>query len=801
MIVKNFEQDDANATTKTKTIDDPRDTSTNRPTTLLELIQSVLMTFDDDRLRELRFAILMNDSYKKFVSRVEFEQSLEQAQDNSVETLFLGPSNYDQEFVDLGYRNIQALLYTPDLLVQRINNVAGKFNDGDKQVLPWDKNLVVPFGGSDLNRIAFCSDSSKGSAIVVSGESGSGKTWFAQKYIPNKLGTQDLALIYCSIQDDDEYDRIKSDNTLKNQRMACEKGMRYLYDEKRSNCKVYECLSNLSMEYNKERDTLAYRWLKDKITSALDDDDLAKEWWNSNATSKLQLKPIEKLVLVVDEVGKNPELARALVSIVRKLYQDIIRSNKANQVLLVLVGSGLDRHIRSDSGPYFAGDATQTTSSSFGTDPLKSNIIILKGPDLTAKTDPPVLGIPSTCLLRGTYSRILSTNTRMLTRGVLPMMKIPELTAYVSPDKLSARYVALGSTNIVMDYAARNYLVMNGVGRLKLDSIERQTALLRQFKLLLWERLMHIKDSNPAAAKILGDLDVKMPSDLDETLALGLVTSDINTTSPALRYLACNGYTAPLDAQDGIGFEIMLQYHLVRLCEAYSSRQSDSRKSRATHWVGRCDLRQAWPPFSAKGKSELSDFTVTQDTVEQRYSTSNNGDADDIGSIMDLLEDKDYFDLVMRQTVSNAQGADLMILSRKDAEVALHLFQCKNLKTIPGVNSKQVWESFESLGVERREGRVENISVEPDCGSAGYSYLGTQHFAKKLGEKLGTEVKIGHRILVFSKEWEGEWDDQNGGTNVLKKAFEKGVMVWTREMLEPTVSALYTTPADSRNSM
>ena len=117
------------------------------------------------------------------------------------------------------------------------------------------------------------------------------------------------------------------------------------------------------------------------------------------------------------------------------------------------------------------------------------------------------------------------------------------------------------------------------------------------------------------------------------------------------------------------------------------------------------------------------------------------------------------------------------------------------------MNSKQFWESFESLGVERREGREDNIDVEPNCGSAGYSYLGTQHFAKNLGRKLGTEVKIGHRILVFSKEWEGEWDGQNGGTDVLKKALERGVMVWTREMLEPTVSALYATPADSRNSM
>ena len=158
---------------------------------------------------------------------------------------------------------------------------------------------------------------------------------------------------------------------------------------------------------------------------------------------------------------------------------------------------------------------------------------------------------------------------------------------------------------------------------------------------------------------------------------------------------------------------------------------------------------------------------------------------------MDLLKDKEDVDLVIRQTVSNAQGADLMILSRTGGRVALNLFQCKNVESIPRMGSKAFMEYFSSVGVTiEMDGEI--IDVEPKSGSAGYSYLGTDYFAKKLGEKLGTEVHIDSRVMVFSEELDG------GDSNFLKKAAEKRVMVWTREMLEPTISALPGKTHDSK---
>ena len=58
--------------------------------------------------------------------------------------------------------------------------------------------------------------------------------------------------------------------------------------------------------------------------------------------------------------------------------------------------------------------------------------------------------------------------------------------------------------------------------------------LLTQFKLLLHASLAKIQDGNPASGKIMNDLNLKLPRDLDELSALGLVTADVKSTSAAL---------------------------------------------------------------------------------------------------------------------------------------------------------------------------------------------------------------------------------------------------------------------------
>ena len=207
------------------------------------------------------------------------------------------------------------------------------------------------------------------------------------------LGADNLALVYYSVQDNDGHREIIADDSIKKHSMACQKCMNYLA-EVRGEGRVYRCVSNLSMKYNKYRDQKSYKWLNERIGAIMNQDDDTKKWWNSDARTKYN--PVDKLVVVVDEVGKNPELARGLVSKVRDIYGDIT-SWKARNVLLVLVGSGLDFYIRN-----VIPDEDTRQKITFGTDPFKSIIIRLKGPVLTNGQDK-IYGIPTSSILNGTH--------------------------------------------------------------------------------------------------------------------------------------------------------------------------------------------------------------------------------------------------------------------------------------------------------------------------------------------------------------------------------------------------------------
>ena len=72
--------------------------------------------------------------------------------------------------------------------------------------MKWDRDFVKARNPEGLScTIEF----SKGAAIVVSGESGSGKTWFAKNQIPDDLGKENLALIYCSVDNNDGHSASK----------------------------------------------------------------------------------------------------------------------------------------------------------------------------------------------------------------------------------------------------------------------------------------------------------------------------------------------------------------------------------------------------------------------------------------------------------------------------------------------------------------------------------------------------------------------------------------------------------------
>jgi hypothetical protein len=208
----------------------------------------------------------------------------------------------------------------------------------------------------------------------------------------------------------------------------------------------------------------------------------ARLWWES-FSNKAPCETLDQLIIILDEVGKNPDFALGLVDEVRNILITIQNRGLAKSTMLVLVGSGLDGFIADSSSdlPIVTRENCQESFAlqSFGTDPSKSDVIIIHGPTLDDRV---IQGVKLDDIMRGTYSHVLATNTRMLFHGVIPIMTDEKHT--ISVEDLSSRS-KLGSTNIVMDYAARIYIRLNGMKRLEKGndgSLER--LLLKQFLLI-----------------------------------------------------------------------------------------------------------------------------------------------------------------------------------------------------------------------------------------------------------------------------------------------------------------------------
>jgi hypothetical protein len=246
--------------------------------------------------------------------------------------------------------------------------------------------------------------------------------------------------------------------------------------------------------------------------------------------------------------------------------------------------------------------------SSFDTDPYKSDVHVLMGPDPNRCV---IGGIRRKDINGGTYSKVLATNTRMLTRGVIPVLTSHHNMLRIGDLNKSARRVELGSTNVVMDYAARVYKNLNGLANLSPGSCEE--VLSKQFQLLMSARVHQPQMEkslsvlpNPA----FGTISKPSENDYEEVLKFGLITAKNTDTSAALQYLACKGLTVPLYAQDGLAFELVLQHHLFRRCQA------DGGQNTNTCFCGRYNLFQAWPPSSMR---KLSNPQEVEEEVTKRY--------------------------------------------------------------------------------------------------------------------------------------------------------------------------------------
>ena len=678
--------------------------------------------------------------------------------------------------LDEVYRRLETSFSPQDAIKGVLWELFKKNQDIELNGMNWMRDLVIPEEKGMLAS-TFPVDLTKGNAKIITGESGSGKSWFAKHWLPHKH--PDASFIYHELTDEDAEKFGNFGAQSEHLAEAYKTVMRLLMVNGNNATRVYSAVSELSRLNNKSRNEAAVELFEEIIQKTLHMNATASEWWERPRHT------LEKLVIILDEMGKKPDFARAIVDQVRHISIDICRRKLAKNVMIVLVGSGLDYFIKEDGlDSYLEADPSERIYyRHFGTDPMKSSVTILKGPDLEKQCE--ICNIPIKDIKRGTFSQVLATNTRMLMRGIVPILNSGFNTLRV--DNLSSRRVELGSTNVVMDYAARVYIDLNGLARIhEKDRSDFETLLLRQFQLLVFKYRSACGQTVPPnpASTTLFDVSHR---DYETVLKMGLITSNITGTSRALKYLACKGQTAPLFAQDGAAFELVLQHHLVRLCKAEYEEEDKA------YYCDRYELKQAWPPSPTKNEGLNTEEEVKTE-INQRYSSEQtvNRLASDVDEIASLVAGKANYDLVLRQTVGNAQGADVMVLRnrKQEKEATLDLYQAKHYKKFPSRSSKETIRAFASLGVRYDAGMIE---TRPTTGSEAYSYVGTLKFAQSLSSKLGIPVSIGKRIVVFSGAWNSLLECRSWNEFRFEEAAkENNVWIWTREMVEPTISALIT---------
>jgi len=335
-------------------------------------------------------------------------------------------------------------------------------------------------------------------AIVVAGESGAGKTCFS--YLVAEEAEYNILYKSLSVKKNsaETKETRKRTHTQMNEQLATSKSRQTLedvlgerdseeYPDLNEFLRNFVCLweangnpetltknTNLELLYtiktklNRNRDAWAKKILDLCIKEALCDKDHKKEFdrWLNGLWEKTD-RP-KNLAIIIDEVV-DTDLAEGLVSTVRETtatYSRLVQDH----VRLVIVGTGLDQ-IR-------YGDRV-------GTNPALSRLIVVQKPDIRkicgGKAN--LTELECNAILQGGFSQFLCSNSRMLFRSLIPIMKIKfhhqdanGLDEADRSHRLQERLKDVGSTRCLMDHAPRYYVNQNSVGNLKSRSRDNLLA-------------------------------------------------------------------------------------------------------------------------------------------------------------------------------------------------------------------------------------------------------------------------------------------------------------------------------------
>lgn len=743
---------------------------------------------------EIRSSVLIGVLYanKRIMMRLsEFTDGKELENLGSTDLTGVYRLGFDHAFDDarkLDFRLLQKVFFPSEVTVRKLAKAINDASELNEEVLVHVPDLVQVEGERNA-RYEEVLD--KSAALIITGESGSGKSWYVQHNLRDELQCNSSSGAFVYVEADAEMYK-------RNFAVASEKfydptedpemtevlynlAMQALGEIGLLEGRIYDTIRMKSTQYSLVRNSAAWQTLQDLVAEKLSGNIFAKDWWDQLVTHEHNRRIhgpcslVDELVIVIDDMGKIPECARGLLHEIRDIHRRLSVLVKGTKVQLVIVGSGLERLEEKK----IVGLEETMIGGYCPTDPPKCNVLTLKGPIISGSN----IGVPWEDILGGTYSRILATNTRMLTTGVLPLMAskfIMDPTLGNVP--VSAIRKQWGSDGCVMEYA------VNRVA--SLDPPKRKLVIANQFRVLVKAAIVRAreetakrgKNQNPFFGDVLKGLDVHK-YDEEELLSLGLITANRTNISSALCYLACGGgMTVPFVGNNGASLATVLQHHLVRLSQV---QYGDS-------FCQSYDLKRAWPPWSRKGDEELKGRGAVRREIKHFVKTQDsayNNDNDDVNAVKKILDGKKVYTLVLRQTAPNAQGPNVLLLSKRNENscATLDLFRCKeDVGEVQRFTTDIYMRALWSIGVQMDE-HWEEPMIEPTKGLAGYSYQGMQELAIALTDVLGYDVNIGDRCLVLSRKWIELEEQYHNNLNALLIKNDN-VHIWTSEMLEPTIS-------------
>lgn len=589
-------------------------------------------------------------------------------------------------------------------------------------------------------------DSERDRVLVVSGESGSGKTFLSAFGVHTKVPR-----LYLTVVDDDVTNTNCPPPT--NDESAWYKHLTsilsFMKHSQQGSDTQYEALQRARRNLIDARNNWAWEVVEraiDRIDRSHDADggSIACKWFRGDLTSN----PLERFLLVVDEVGRDLRLAHGLVDGgLRRLQIALVKKGIARRVGLVLCGTSLDQ--------------LQTNSSNeeyLGSDPSMSYGVMMKRTDLEVLRHLLSGGtVEMDTLAKGFYSRIYVSNIRITNRAMLPFLT--SIYAAHESDKKArmATQVELCSDMNAMKFVPSIYCRLNGLRGLK--ESKKESLFRHSFAFFLQEGLKKVEGQRLTTSTCL----CKDSPVSGEIFQRGIATESPDQTSAALKFLATRGYVAPVRKSDGLAWETLISLHMHRLLECIDKK------------VELIVLEGAWPPAGDQ---------VWMDEFSDEHNK-------DVASIVSLMKSKRA--AVFTQAVSNAQSFDVLVLyPHGENNYFWERHQCKNWKVWPSPA-----EAFPSLGVDPSFCLQQTEKEKKNGGfEARKQKVKMKAFRSESGfERLQKSVLENFSEMTFQNELVIDlFCSQSGAQGKALKANAASVriMIMTQEFYEPTLSACET---------